>query len=229
MYSSAGFGGGSSYLAILALFGVSFMDLRLIALCCNIMVVSGSLFLFYRSGLFRSRQMWSLVILSIPLAYIGGLIPISESVFFIVLGFVLLLSAILMLIPRTQYLGALPKNSNVVIGGAIGFLSGMVGIGGGIFLSPILHLSKWDKPKVIACATAFFILVNSLSGLAGQLYANGFHVDYSKFLLLIVVVFVGGQIGSRMTIHAFSPLTLKRVTGCLILFVSLRLLYSNLW
>jgi len=113
---------------------------------------------------------------------------------------------------------------NAIIGGSIGFLSGIVGIGGGIFLSPILYLTGWGRAKVIAATTAFFILVNSLAGLAGQVHTNDWILNSSDVIILIIAVILGGQLGIRLTINKLSPITVKRVTAVLILIVAIRLL-----
>jgi hypothetical protein len=118
---------------------------------------------------------------------------------------------------------------NSVYGGCIGFISGMVGIGGGIFLAPILHLTNWDTPKKIAATASFFILVNSIAGLAGQ-YANpDFYINWNLTSILLITVFIGGQIGRRMSNHYFSPIQLKKTTAILIAFVSVRILWNSLF
>lgn len=228
LYASAGFGGGSSYIATLALFPIDFTSVRMIALICNIIVVSGALHLFYKNNLLRVRKSLPLVALSIPLAFIGGSIKISDSNFYILLGFTLLIAAISMLVSNKSQTKKIPKYSNAVIGGGIGFISGMVGIGGGIFLSPVLHLSNWNTPKVIAATTALFILVNSIAGLTGQLYINNSNLNITLLLLLILSVFLGGQIGSRLTISILKPLVVKKIAALLILFVAIRILYQYL-
>lgn len=228
-YSSAGFGGGSSYLAVLALFTLDFVDIRIIALMCNITVVSASVLLFYKSGYVKLKRILPLILFSIPLAYFGGRFRLDEKVFFIMLGFSLLCTSVLMLVqPVGEKTKKLPAYSNGIIGGGIGFLSGLVGIGGGIFLSPVLHLTKWAKPKVIAATTALFILVNSIAGLIGQLSANKMNVEPTTLLGLMISVFLGGQIGARITINKLAPKTIKKITGILILLVSLRILYKYL-
>lgn len=228
-YSSAGFGGGSSYLAVLALFTIDFVDIRFIALLCNITVVSGSVFLFYKSGYVKLKRILPLILLSIPLAYLGGRFRLDENIFFIILGFSLLFASVLLLVqPVGENTKKLPTYSNGIIGGGIGFLSGLVGIGGGIFLSPVLHLTKWAEPKVIAATTALFILVNSIAGLIGQLSANVMNVKITTLVALMISVFLGGQIGGRVTINKLAPKTIKKITGILIFLVSLRILYKYL-
>jgi uncharacterized membrane protein YfcA len=123
----------------------------------------------------------------------------------------------------------LPKYSNAFIGGGIGFLSGVVGIGGGIFLSPVLHISRWGKPKIIAATAAVFILLNSIAGMIGQVSTYGFSVDWATLIPLMLCVFIGGQIGVRTTIVKFSPKFVKQITAFVILVVALRLLVKYLF
>ena len=223
-YSAAGFGGGSSYLAILALFSIEFSEMRMIALLCNIAVVSGSLYLFYKHDLIRFRKILPLLVLSIPLAFIGGKLRINEHTFFLILAITLLLAAIFMLFKTDVGERKISTRASGMIGGVIGFLSGIVGIGGGIFLSPVLHLSRWDRPKVIAATTAAFIFVNSIAGLFGQITTHGFHLNTKLIISLILSVIIGGQIGSRITISKLDPLKVRKITAILILFVSIRLI-----
>ena len=118
---------------------------------------------------------------------------------------------------------------NASYGGIIGFISGMVGIGGGVFLAPLLHLTNWDTPKKIAATASVFILVNSISGLIGQYSNPEFYIDWSLTSILLVTVFIGGQIGSRISNNFFTPIQLKKATAILIAFVSLRILWKYLF
>lgn len=229
LYSSAGFGGGSSYLATLAIFPIEFTSVRVIALICNVLVVTGALFLFYKSGLLNIKKSIPLVLLSIPLAFLGGSVNIHFSTFYILLGITLLIASFMMFFTTNVKPQKVPYFATGLIGGFIGFLSGMVGIGGGIFLSPILHLTKWSTPKIIAATTAFFILVNSLAGLFGQFYNNTIEIDYPLLMGLGLSVFVGGQIGSRLTIRKFTSIWVKRIAAILIFVVSIRILYQYLF
>ncbi|MGA0284652.1 MAG: sulfite exporter TauE/SafE family protein [Saprospiraceae bacterium] len=226
VYSSAGFGGGSSYLATLSLFGLEFLNLRMIALICNIVVVSSSVFLFSKYKFIIWKKIFPLMLFSVPLAFVGASLKLDVRFFYLVLGFSLLLSALFMMIDTSKELRKLPRYSNALIGSGIGFLSGMAGIGGGIFLSPLLHLSKWDKPKIIAATSAAFILANSLSGLLGQVYAHGFNIEWKTISVLVLAVILGSQIGIRMTIFKLNPMHVKRLTAFVILLVSLRLLFK---
>lgn len=234
LYGSVGFGGGSSYLAILSLFGIDYLLLRATALLCNITVVSGSSFVFYRKGLIKWKKLLPVVILSVPMAYLGGSIQINERPFFILLGIALIIASILILAQKKMYDANIKFKHlkekyifNMTVGASIGFISGMVGIGGGIFLAPVLHLMKWDSPKVIAATAAFFIFVNSVAGLLGQWSNPGFYFNYKFILPLLITVFIGGQIGVRLGTGPFKPNTIKLLTACLIAFVGLRILFKQ--
>jgi len=195
---------------------------------CNITVVSGSIYIFYQNGYLKLKRIIPLIVLSVPFAYIGGRMKISQDFFFILLGFTLLTAAILMLISKTSTTRKLPTYANAFIGSGIGFLSGIVGIGGGIFLSPLLYLSRWGTAKIIAACTALFIFVNSIAGLIGQVITNGFPVDFSFAIWLIGAVFMGGQIGARLTAFRLNPILIKRITAVLILLVAIRVLWKYL-
>ncbi|NNE77635.1 MAG: sulfite exporter TauE/SafE family protein, partial [Pricia sp.] len=156
LYSSVGFGGGSSYLALLALFLTGFFAIRSMALICNLVVVSGSTYLYFKNGHAKLKDFLPFVITSIPLAFIGASFRLEEHIFFILLGFSLVTSSIF-LAWQTFYISAgpervkaYPKYLSYVLGAAIGLLSGLVGIGGGIFLAPVLNHLRWDKSIKIA-------------------------------------------------------------------------------
>jgi uncharacterized membrane protein YfcA len=234
LYAAVGFGGGSSYLAILALTGIIFTQIRATALLCNIVVVSGNVFLFYHQKKINWKKILPLILLSVPLAYLGGYLKISQQFFFVLLGFTLLFAAITMWVSK-RIVSSDEKNTklklirNTVFGGVTGFISGMVGIGGGIFLAPLLHLTNWDTPKKIAATASFFILVNSIAGLLGQYSNPDFIIDWNLTSILLVTVFIGGQIGSRISNHYFTPIQLKKATAILIAFVSIRVLWKYLF
>ena len=115
---------------------------------------------------------------------------------------------------------------NASFGGIIGFISGMIGIGGGIFLAPLLHLTNWDTPKKIAATASVFILVNSIAGFIGQYSNPDFTIDWNLTSILLVTVFIGGQIGNRMSTKSFTPIQLKKATAILIAYVSIRILWK---
>ena len=226
-YAAAGFGGGSSYLAVLSLFSIEFTTLRILALLCNITVVSGSVLLFYRTGRLRVRRVFPLTVLSVPFAYWGGTLRINEQFFSVLLGCALSAAALLMFVRPVRANKKFPVGINTLIGSGIGFLSGLVGIGGGIFLSPLLYLTGWGKAKEIAGCTAFFILVNSAAGLVGQTVTHGFAADATSAFTLMCAVFIGGQLGVRLTVFRLNPGAVKKITALLILPVALRLLAKS--
>src|SRR5688572_4542894 len=173
VYASVGFGGGSSYLALLAqpMFMLLPEVIRPTALLCNIIVVTGGTIIFYHEGKINWRDVWPFLVASIPFAYLGGYWKLEHDTFFIVLGFTLIIAAIVLWIkPQNQSAENRYNKTyiNVLLGGSIGFLSGLVSIGGGIFLSPVLHFLNWSEAKRISALASLFILVNSISGLAGQ-------------------------------------------------------------
>lgn len=232
IYSSVGFGGGSSYLAILALYDLPFQEIRLTALFCNIIVVAGGTLVFISHHNMRWKKILPLVLFSVPMAFLGARLRIGEDTFFILLGFSLIIAGVLLWI-RTRPgevfpLGKVRYMQDGVLGGGIGFLSGMVGIGGGIFLSPVLNLMKWDRPREIAATASFYILVNSMAGVAGQLSRLPPHLNFLRILLLVGAVFVGGQFGSRMGAVRFNPLVIRRVTACLVFGAGMEVLFRHL-
>ena len=233
LYSSVGFGGGSSYLAILALTGIVFTQIRTTALLCNIVVVTGNVYLFHQQKKIDWRKVFALTLFSVPLAYLGGCLKIGQQFFFVLLAVTLLFAAITMWVSKKIISSDENKiNSklikNMSYGGIIGFVSGMVGIGGGIFLAPFLHLTNWDTPKKIAATASVFILANSISGFWGQYSNPDFMIDWNLTSVLLVTVFIGGQIGIRISNNLFSPIQLKKATAILIAFVSIRILVKYL-
>ena len=237
LYSSVGFGGGSSYLAILALYSFDEPIIRLTALLCNIVVVSGGCWIYYRAGHINFRKIAPLVIISVPLAFLGGRIRLEEVAFFLILGGTLLVAGLMILWQSYKQTGApksqaAPTNEGpakpAAIGGSIGFLSGLVGIGGGIFLSPILNLLRWDTPKAIAATASVYILLNSISGILGQMSRPAPGLDWGLIGTLLVIVFIGGQIGSRLGARILAQEVVRRATAILVIFVAVRILIKYL-
>ena len=234
LYSSVGFGGGSSYLAVLALTGFTYTQIRSTSLICNIIVVLSNVIFFQKKKAFNWKKVIPIVLFSIPFAFLGGFLKINQTIFFILLGNILLIAAITMwfsknIISKKNNNTKLNITKNASYGSSIGFISGMVGIGGGIFLAPLLHLINWDSPKKIAATASFFILVNSIAGLLGQYLNPDFTVNWNLTSVLIITVFIGGQIGSRMSNKFLTPIQLKRATAILIAFVSIRILIKYLF
>ncbi len=234
IYASVGFGGGSSYLALLAqpIFFLLPEEIKPIALCCNIIVVTGGAIIFYREGKIVWREVWPFLIFSVPMAYLGGFWKLEHHTFFIVLGYTLLVASVFLWIQPEKINQNKKVNESlpikIALGGGIGFLSGLVSIGGGIFLSPILHFLKWAEPKKISALASLFILVNSISGLAGQINRGLPPMKYSFVGGLMLAVFMGGQIGSRLGAQKFNPLYIKRITAMLIFVAGLFILKEHL-
>lgn len=227
VYASGGFGGGSGYIALLVIAGLALPLVRSTALLCNLLVAGSSLVLLYRSGYLRLHRSIPLVLLSVPMAFAGGMIAIDRTPYLVLLAVLLIVSAALMWFrsSRTPTAGGLPPWTAVLTGGGIGLVSGLVGIGGGIFLAPVLYFTRWGTAKEIAGATTAFIAVNSLAGLAGQLTADTLTWQ-PEVLLLLAAVFAGGQLGMRLTIRRLSPLLLSRAVATLVLVAGIRLLVS---
>lgn len=230
LYSSVGLGGGSSYLALLTLFLGGFFAIRSIALICNLVVVSGSTYLYLKNGHAKLKDFLPFVITSIPLAFIGASFRLEEHIFFILLGCSLVVSSIFLVAQtvsikkKPEYIKSYPKYLSYVLGGGIGLLSGLVGIGGGIFLAPVLNHLKWDKSIKIAALASFFILVNSISGLAGLVQADMLELPWKETIALVISVLVGGQLGIRLSLRRLTPKGIKRVTALLVFVVGVRIL-----
>ena len=233
LYSSVGFGGGSSYLALLAVVFVSFFAIRSTALICNLVVVSGSSYLYWRNGHLNFKKFLPFVVASIPMAFIGARFRLSEDVFFIILGASLIISALALIFQTLNSKKSEEVNPNYpawvtyVLGAVIGLLSGLVGIGGGIFLAPILNHMKWDKSIKIAALASFFILVNSFSSIGGLLTKGTFEFPWVEGLGLMAAVFIGGQIGIRLSLSKLTGNGIKVITAILVLFVGVRVFLIN--
>ena len=229
LYSSVGFGGGSTYLALLLIWGVPYFIFPIIALSCNIIVVSGNCFNYIRAGNLNIKLLLPYLIGSIPLAFIGGSLPIEKKLFEIFLFLVLAIAGILLLFNfksygnRNESYRDIPITFSIIIGGVLGFVSGVVGIGGGIFLSPILFLIRADKPKHIVTTASLFILINSISGIVGQLTKNSVIVEMSNYWYLLIAVLIGGQLGNFLNLKIFPTRILAMVTAILVIFVAIRI------
>ena len=229
LYSSVGFGGGSTYLALMIIWDIPYYIFPIIALFCNIIVVFGNSINYVRSGNLNVKLLLPYLLGSIPFAFFGASIEISKNLFEILLFLILAVAGILLFI-ESYFLKnkefKLKKISivfSIIIGSIIGFFSGMVGIGGGIFLSPILFLIKAGYPKQITAAASLFIFLNSLFGIAGQLTKNIVFDEFLNFWPLFLAVLVGGQIGNLLNIKFLSNKTLALVTSLLVIFVAARM------
>ena len=228
-YSSVGFGGGSTYLALLLIWGVPYFIFPLIALSCNVIVVSGNCFNYIRAGNLNLKLLFPYLVGSIPLAYIGGSLTIEKKLFEILLFLILATAGTLLLFNFKSYndkeksYREIPVPTSILIGGILGFISGAAGIGGGIFLSPILFLIRAGKPNHIVTTASVFILINSISGIIGQLTKNVVLVEIQNHWHLLAVVFIGGQVGNFLNLKIFSTRILALATASLVLFVAIRM------
>jgi len=232
LYSSVGFGGGSTYLALLLLWDVPFYIFPIIALSCNIIVVSGNCINYTRAGNLNIKLLVPYLVGSIPLAYIGGSLEIDKEIFEILLFTILTIAGFLLLVNFKTYnddeknYRKIPLLFAVLVGSLLGFISGVVGIGGVIFLSPILFLLRAAKPKHIVTAASVFILINSLSGILGQLSKNEILEQILNYWPLLLAVFIGGQIGNFINIKILPTRILALITSSLVLLVSARMFYK---
>ena len=229
LYASVGYGGGSTYSALLALYGVDYRLLPVIALACNIVVVTGGSIRFARAGITPWRSALVLTAIAAPAAFLGGLVPIGQGLFLTILGAALVLTGLTLLVPVRAHEGEPARGARWMpaIALPIGFLAGLVGIGGGIFLAPLLHLTRWNSARAIAATASLFILVNSLFGLAGQLLKGGADRLASAVTLglpLLLAVAIGGQIGSLLAARLLPLAWMRWLTAALTLWVGARLL-----
>jgi uncharacterized membrane protein YfcA len=225
LYSSVGHGGASGYLAVMALLAVAPEITRPTALVLNVFVATIGTIQFYRAGHFSWQVFWPFAVTSIPFAFVGGMITLPTTVYKIVLGVVLILAAIRLgwnLRSNTE-----TRGPNIlialVIGAVIGLLSGLVGVGGGIFLTPILLLMNWSETKTAAGVSALFILVNSISGLAGN-YSQVVDLPSNVWFWVVAAV-IGGVVGSTLGAKRFDSLTLRRVLALVLLFAGVKLVF----
>jgi uncharacterized protein len=235
LYASVGFAGGSTYTALLLLVGTSQKILPIISLLCNLIVSTGGSIRFARAGLVPWRRLMPLLFVSVPAALIGGMLPVSKTLFVILLGGSLIVAGIMLLFQSEPHERGDEPQRFALLGPAIaaplGLLAGIVGIGGGIFLAPVLHLIGWDRAKRVAASASVFILANSIAGLIGQLVKSGtdqaIWAAVFAYWPLAVAVLIGGQIGSRAGVQIIAPAMLRRLTAVLIIFAALYLLWKT--
>lgn len=234
LYASVGFGGGSTYTALLIESGLDWELVPPVSLMCNIVVVAGGVYHFARAGHIDLRFAAPLIMSSVPAAFIGGYLELSEASFLLVLGCALLVSGVLLILDRSfreggRVAGRKSPGSRLALGALLGGLAGVTGIGGGVYLAPVLHLFRLAPARTVAATCSLFILVNSLSGLAGQLSKLGPAAEplmRGAYLALPVAVLVGGQLGSRAAAKWLPVSPIRRLTGAVIVLVALRLLWQ---
>lgn len=225
LYSSVGHGGASGYLALMALFGIAPESMKSSALLMNIFVSFTAFYAYYRGGYFKWKLFLPFAIASIPASFIGAYLTVDALLYKRILGVILILPIIRLF----GFLGKEPEVEKSVnhyaaffIGAVIGLLSGMIGIGGGIILSPVILLLHWGKMKETACASALFIFVNSISGMIGLL-SKGITIDPSVYLW-VGVALAGGFIGAYFGSKKFSNPILKKILAFVLMIASIKLL-----
>ena len=228
LYSSVGHGGASGYLALMAIFSIAPDVMKPTALLLNLFVSLTSFIQFYRGGYFKWKLFLPFAIASIPLAFIGGLVTVDATVYKKILGLLLIIPIIRFLFFSNIQVSEIKKSNTILslfIGAVIGFLSGLIGIGGGIILSPVLLLLKWADMKQTAAISALFIFVNSLSGLAGQL-TKGIHFSTDMYMY-VAIAFVGGICGAYFGSLKFKQTILKYLLALVLVMAAYKLLFTS--
>ena len=225
LYSSVGHGGASGYLALMTLFDFAQDYMRSTALILNLFVAAIAFYHFWKKGYFNKRLFLYFAVSSIPFSFIGGLITINPTIYHVILGLFLLFS-IFKLAKKSKSKNYLIKKINIfqglIIGGIIGFFSGLIGIGGGIILSPLIIFMRWGTIKEAAAVSALFIWVNSASGLIGQ-YSSGLYIEYDSYKYIIAVLF-GGFFGSLLGSSKFRTDALKSLLIIVLVFAFIKLI-----
>ncbi len=230
IYSAAGFGGGSMYLVILAQSSLSVEALRMMALSCNAVVTANGTWRFHKANWIVWRGVIALLACSVPPCLYTSSLQLTERIYFLSLAIALFIAAIAMLIrpTKTEQLVVSPLRWWMYpLAFIIGAVSGVTGIGGGIYLAPFLYLSRWGSPKQIAGASSVFILVNSLAGLSMQIAVNGWLFDWSM-VALFAAVFLGGLIGSYWSSARFTHRFVRWITVIVIIFAAIRMMLKYL-
>jgi len=227
-YSAVGFGGGSSYLALLFFIGMPFQSIPKVALICNLIVVSGGAYGFIKDKLMAWDVLTPLLICSLPAAFFGGQFHISKQWFLVLLSVTLLISGTKLLVKKSLHVSEPCAPSRLVIavvGSAIGFTSGIIGIGGGILLAPLMHLFHWVETRKVSAIACLFIFFNSLAGLGGQVLKSGV-MDLGLYYPLFLSVLIGGLLGNYLCRYKLRGERIIQLTGLLIIFVSFRIFYQ---
>jgi uncharacterized membrane protein YfcA len=226
LYSSVGHAGASGYIAVMTLFDLAPATIKPAALVLNILVASLTAWQFWRAGHFSWRLFWPFAVLSVPFAFLGGYINLPTHIFKMLVGVVLLYSAVRFLIQAgpDQEPHEPSKPIALSVGAGLGLLSGLTGTGGGIFLTPILIFRRWARTKTASAVSALFILVNSISGLAGNLSSTR---QLPLFALPLVVAAVsGGAVGSYLGSRQFSPNFIKKLLAVVLTIAGYKLIFT---
>lgn len=228
LYASVGHGGASGYIAVLTLFDVSLAAYKPVVLILNIVIASIAFIQFYRAGYFKWKQALPFLITSIPAAFLGSHFTVSDKLYKIILGIALLFPIIRLV---TKFAKEQPKKKelNIAIalgiGAVIGFISGFLNIGGGIFLSPVLILLAWSTAKEAAAVSSLFIVCNSLSGLLAVLSKGGITFTNESYVWLGAAV-IGGVLGSYLGSHKYKQITIMYVLAAVLMIAAFKLIFS---
>lgn len=227
LYAAVGHGGASGYLALMALYGIAPNEMKPTALMLNLFVSLTSFMQYYRGGYFLKKLFVPIAAASIPMAFIGGMITVEENIYKRVLGLLLLFPVIrFFFFKNVEDKDLKPSNLTIAVatGAIVGLLSGMIGIGGGIIISPILLLLQWTNQKQTAAISAAFIFVNSVAGLGGMLTQG---ISFTgDMIMYILIAFVGGLLGAYFGSKKFNQKVLKYVLATVLLLASYKLLFT---
>jgi uncharacterized membrane protein YfcA len=228
LYSSVGHAGASGYIAVMSLLGLAPGFIKPTALILNVLVASIAFWQFYRAGHFRWGTFWPFALLSVPLAFVGGFLSVPAHVFKIVLGIVLIFSAVLLVVKVRAADEATPPPLTVSLGtgAGLGFMAGLTGTGGGIFLTPTLILFRWAKTKTASATSALFILVNSISGLLGLITHARTLPSPGTLAPLLITVLIGGTVGSYLGSARFSTKIIKMFLAAVLSIASYKLIFG---
>jgi uncharacterized membrane protein YfcA len=229
LYSSVGHGGATGYLAVLSFFAVAPAQMAGTALMLNVLVGGLASIAFVRAHHLIPRLLWPFVFVSVPAAFLGGYLKVTDRLYFVLLALALLAAAFrLGFVPRKhsqEPTRALAVPAALPLGGAVGLFSGMIGIGGGVLLSPILILARWATAKQASAVAAIFIVANSLAGIAGRAVRGG--LDVVPVLVPLVAAFAGGLWGSHLGANKFSGNTLRRLLAVVLFVAAVRLVLTG--
>ncbi|OYY50489.1 MAG: hypothetical protein B7Y48_02130 [Methylophilales bacterium 28-44-11] len=226
LYSSVGHAGASGYIAVMSLMSISPLIIKPTALSLNILVASITTWQFYRSGHFSWALFWPFAILAVPFAFLGGHLALPTHLFKILLGLVLIYSAMRLLIKSEQAIDVkeAPRMQAIAAGGGIGLLSGLTGTGGGIFLTPLLIFMGWADAKKAAAVSALFVLLNSISGLAGNIAATKSLPPY--IISMLIAVALGGGLGAYVGSRRIQSPAIKKLLAVVLLIAGLKLIFT---
>lgn len=226
LYSAVGHAGASGYIAVMSLFGLAPAVIKPTALILNVLVASVGAWQFWRAGYFSWRLFWPFALLAVPMAFVGGYVNLPGHAFKMVVGIILIFTALRFLAraPADSVVREPPRPLAIAIGSGLGLLSGLTGTGGGIFLTPLLLLKHWARAKIAAGVSALFILVNSLSGLLGNVSSTNLFPSYAFVLALAAIL--GGTAGSYVGSRHFEHLVIKRLLAVVLLIAGAKLLFT---